>query len=74
MRQLKPHRFVLIAAAAGQPVAAAPADGEFGSHAAAVLVVLGLGALLMGMRNLRELRYKRPVRPRPRREPVDEAD
>jgi len=30
------------------------------------LMVLGLGALLLGMRNLRELRHKRMLPPRPR--------
>ncbi len=38
---------------------AAPIDGEVGSNAAALLVLLGLGALVMGLRNLRELRHKR---------------
>lgn len=38
---------------------AAPIEGEVGSNAAALLVLLGLWALLMGLRNLRELRHKR---------------
>lgn len=37
----------------------APIEGEAGSNAASLLVLLGIGALLMGMRNLRELRHKR---------------
>ena len=40
---------------------AAPIEGELGSNAAAVLVLLGVWALIMGMRNLRELRHKRLV-------------
>ena len=40
-------------------VMAAPIEGELGSHAAALLMLLGIGALLMGIRNLRELRHKR---------------
>lgn len=38
---------------------AAPIEGEVGSNAAALLVLLGLWALFMGLRNLRELRHKR---------------
>mgnify|MGYP001823754991 CR=1 FL=1 len=44
-----------------QFVHAAPIEGEVGSNAAALLVVLGVWALFMGMRNLRELRHKRPT-------------
>ena len=40
---------------------AAPIEGELGSNAAALLVLLGVWALFMGMRNLRELRHKRLV-------------
>jgi len=40
---------------------AAPIEGELGSNAAALLVVLGVCALFMGMRNLRELRHKRLI-------------
>ena len=40
---------------------AAPIEGELGSNAAALLVVLGVWALFMGMRNLRELRHKRLI-------------
>ena len=38
---------------------AAPIEGEFASNAAALLVVLGVWAIFMGARNLRELRHKR---------------
>ena len=44
-----------------QFVHAAPIEGELASNAAALLVVLGVWALFMGMRNLRELRHKRPT-------------
>ena len=40
---------------------AAPIEGEIASNAAALLVVLGVWAIAMGARNLRELRYKRLV-------------
>ena len=43
-----------------QATPAAPIEGELSSNAAALLVVLGVWALFMGMRNLRELRHKRP--------------
>lgn len=38
---------------------AAPIEGEIGSNLASLLVLLGVWALVMGMRNLRELRHKR---------------
>ena len=38
---------------------AAPVEGEQSSNIAALLVLLGIGALLMGLRNLREMRHKR---------------
>jgi hypothetical protein len=38
---------------------AAPVEGETFSNIAALLVLLGIGALLMGLRNLREMRHKR---------------
>jgi len=37
----------------------APIEGAMRSNLAALLLVLGVGALLMGVRNLRELRHKR---------------
>lgn len=48
---------------AGSPAAlaeAAPADdGDPGGNAAVLLVLLGIGVLLMSLRNLRTLRHKR---------------
>lgn len=49
---------------ATSPAYADPIEGEFAMNAAAVLVVLGVWALLMGVRNLRSLRYKHSVPPR----------
>jgi hypothetical protein len=40
-------------------VEAAPIEGEVSSNAAALLVLLGIWALLMGVRNLRGIRHKR---------------
>ena len=40
---------------------AAPIEGEMRSNLAALLLILGVGALLMGLRNLRDLRHKRLV-------------
>ena len=40
---------------------AAPIEGEVSSNAAALLVLLGVWALFMGLRNLRALRYKRLI-------------
>lgn len=40
---------------------AVPIEGEFASHAAGLLVLLGVGALLLSVRNLHELRHKRLV-------------
>jgi len=70
MKQSASHwyRLSLFPTLAVGPIHAAPIEGEFGSNAAALLVLLGLGALLMGMRNLRELRHKRLV---PDREPAN---
>lgn len=45
--------------AAANQAHAAPIEGEAASNAAALLVLLGIWALLMGMRNLRRLRYQR---------------
>ena len=49
---------------ATSPAHADPIEGELAMNAAAVLVVLGVWALLMGVRNLRSLRYKHSVPPR----------
>ena len=51
----------IISVISTQFVQAAPIEGQLGSNAAALLVVLGVWALFMGMRNLRELRHKRPT-------------
>jgi hypothetical protein len=48
---------------------AAPVEGETASNAAALLIVLGVWAIAMGVRNLRELRYKRLVPERQQRDP-----
>jgi hypothetical protein len=45
---------------------AVPVEGEFASHAAGLLVLLGVSALLLSVRNLHELRHKRLV---PQRHP-----
>jgi len=50
---------------------AAPIEGEMGSNAAVILVLLGVWALILGMRNLRELRHKRLAPERPQ---IDEND
>jgi len=52
-------RMVTMSALLTTGTQAAPIDGELGSNAAALLLLLGVGALLMGLRNLRELRHKR---------------
>ncbi len=47
---------------AGTPVGAAqaaPIEGSLFSNIAALLLVLGMGALLTGMRNLRQMRHRR---------------
>jgi len=62
------YRLSLFPALGVGPIHAAPIEGELGSNAAVLLVLLGLGALLMGMRNLRELRHKRLV---PERAPAN---
>jgi hypothetical protein len=38
---------------------AAPIEGEAASNAAAILVLLGVWALLMSLRNLRHIRHRR---------------
>lgn len=55
----------LVAAALAAPAYSAAVDAqEVGSHAATILLVLGIGALWLGMRNLRTLRYRRLSPPR----------
>lgn len=46
---------------AAMPAYADPIEGDLSMNAAAVLVVLGVWALLMGVRNLRSMRYKHTV-------------
>ncbi len=38
---------------------AAPIEGETASNAAAILILLGVWALLMSLRNLRHIRHRR---------------
>lgn len=52
------------------PVYADSADDASGFNAAALLVVLGVWAILMGVRNLRAMRYK-PMVPHQRRAPSE---
>jgi len=54
-------------------IAAAPVEGSAGSNAAAILVVLGLFALVMGLRNLRDLRHKRLTPDRPPRPEIRQS-
>lgn len=54
----------LMATAPATPALASAVEGDFSVNAAALLFVLGVWALLMGLRNLRALRY-RPMIPRP---------
>ena len=55
------YAHIWLSTLAVSPAVAAPIEGELASNAASILVLLGLWALLMGMRNLRELRHKRLV-------------
>ncbi len=57
----------LIPAVLASPAGATPVEGDFSVNAAALLFVLGVWALLMGLRNLRALRY-RPMVPRRRKD------
>ena len=50
---------ILVGLVIAKQTHAAPIEGEFASNAAALLVVLGVWAIFMGARNLRELRHKR---------------
>ena len=52
---------------------AAPLEGDIGINAAALLVVLGVWALIMGARNLRDLRHKR-MAPDNRQRPSQYSD
>lgn len=61
----------LTATALASPALATPVEGDFSVNAAALLFVLGVWALLMGLRNLRALRYRPMI---PRRRKVDESE
>ncbi|MGD8955912.1 MAG: hypothetical protein PVJ03_01170 [Chromatiaceae bacterium] len=52
---------------------AAPIEGEAASNAAAILVLLGVWALLMSLRNLRHIRHRR-IATGLRRKPERTAD
>jgi len=56
------HKSRYLALLTGFPASlavAAPDEGDGFRNVAALLVLLGIGALLMGLRNLRGLRHKR---------------
>lgn len=69
------HTLLLPIAVASVSAHAAPTEGESGSYAALILVLLGIWALLAGVRNLRALRYS-PIVPRRQstREPAESAE
>lgn len=52
-------------------VQAAPVEGEIAGNAAAILVLLGIWALIGSLRNLRDVRHKRV---RPLRNQVSDGD
>ena len=60
----------LLGLTAGQ-AHAVPIEGDLGGHAAALLVLLGVAALVRGVCNLRELRHQRLV---PRGQPHHASD
>jgi hypothetical protein len=60
MSIIQKMRVLPLAALPAQSAAqAAPIEGEVASNAAAILVLLGIWALIGGLRNLREMRHKR---------------
>ena len=61
---------LLVGLATALPAHAAEVEGELSVNAAALLVVLGIWALAMGVRNLRAMRYKPLV---PQRQPQQDA-
>lgn len=72
MNTIDKLRLLPLAALPAQGVAqAAPIEGEGASNAAAILVLLGIWALIGGLRNLRDMRHKRV---RPLREEVSDGD
>jgi hypothetical protein len=46
------------------PAHAVPIEGDMAGHAAGLLVILGTFAILLGIRNLRTLLHKQPMRRR----------
>lgn len=72
MNTIDKLRLLPLAAVPVQGAAqAAPIEGENASNAAAILVLLGIWALIGGLRNLRDMRHKRV---RPLREEVSDGD
>lgn len=72
MNTIDKLRLLPLAALPAQGVEqAAPIEGEGASNAAAILVLLGIWALIGGLRNLRDMRHKRV---RPLREEVSDGD
>ncbi len=61
---------LLAGLATAAPAHAAEVEGDLSVNAAALLVVLGIWALAMGVRNLRAMRYKPLV---PQRRPQQDA-
>jgi hypothetical protein len=60
MNKIDKLRVLPLAALPAQSVAqATPIEGEVASNAAAILVLLGIWALIGSLRNLREMRHKR---------------
>ena len=51
----------MLAALLAGSANAAPIEGAMRSNLAALLLILGVGALLMSLRNLRDLRHKRLI-------------
>ncbi|MCB1800744.1 MAG: hypothetical protein KDI82_03555 [Gammaproteobacteria bacterium] len=62
------------AAFAATPALAVPIEGDLGNHAAALLVALGVSALFLSFRNLRDLRHKRIAPPRPQQDAASDGD
>jgi hypothetical protein len=50
----------LLGSVAG-PTSANPVEGDFATNAGALLVILGVVAILLGIRNLRALRHRPPA-------------
>ena len=63
----------LMAATLATPALASVIEGDFSTNAAALLFVLGVWALLMGLRNLRALRYRPTIPRRPKNDAVEQT-